>query len=107
MVIISTTVFLFSGSLRAGRSGDRMPVEARFSAFVQAVPRAHLATYTMGTGSSPGIKRPGRGVDHPPHLALKLKKECGHNCISRLGLRSLSLGELCLLRFYDVFVILR
>ena len=23
----------------------------------------------------PGVKRPGRGVDHPPRLALKLKKE--------------------------------
>jgi hypothetical protein len=22
-----------------------------------------------------GIKRPGRGVDHPPHPALRLKKE--------------------------------
>jgi len=29
----------------------------------------------MGTGSFPGVKRPGRGVDHPPHLALRLKKE--------------------------------
>ena len=25
--------------------------------------------------SFPGIKRPGRGVDYPPHLAPKLKKE--------------------------------
>jgi len=24
---------------------------------------------------SPGVKRPGRGVDHPPHLAPRLKKE--------------------------------
>jgi len=29
----------------------------------------------MGTVSFPGVKRPGRGVDHPPHLAPKLKKE--------------------------------
>jgi len=29
----------------------------------------------MGTGSFPGVKRPGRGVDHPPHLASRLKKE--------------------------------
>ena len=29
----------------------------------------------MGTGSlSPGVKRPGRGVDHPPHLAPKFKE---------------------------------
>jgi len=26
----------------------------------------HPASYTMGTGSSPRVKRPGRGVDHPP-----------------------------------------
>jgi len=28
----------------------------------------------MGTGSFPGVKRPGRGVDHPPHLAPRLKE---------------------------------
>jgi len=25
-------------------------------------------SYRMGNGSFPGVKRPGRGVDHPPHL---------------------------------------
>ena len=29
----------------------------------------------MGTVCFPGIKRPGCGVDHTPHLALRLKKE--------------------------------
>ena len=28
----------------------------------------------MGTGSFPGVKRPGRGVEHPLHLAPKLRK---------------------------------
>jgi len=28
----------------------------------------------MGTGSFPWVKRPGRGVDHPPYLALRLKR---------------------------------
>ena len=28
-----------------------------------------------GYGSFPGIKRTGRGVYHPPHLAPRLKKE--------------------------------
>jgi hypothetical protein len=28
----------------------------------------------MGTGSFPGVKRPYRGADHPPHLASRLKK---------------------------------
>ena len=36
---------------------------------------AHPASYTMGTGSFPGVKRPGRGVNHPPQLAPRLKKE--------------------------------
>jgi hypothetical protein len=29
----------------------------------------------MGTGSFPEVKRPRRGVDHPSHLAQRLKKE--------------------------------
>ena len=48
---------------------------ARFSAHVQTGPGAHPASYTMGTGSFPGVKRPGCGVDHPPHLAPRLKEE--------------------------------
>ena len=32
-------------------------------------------SYTVGTGSFPGVKRPGRGVDHLHHLAPMLKKE--------------------------------
>jgi hypothetical protein len=35
----------------AGRSGDRIPVEARFSAPVQTVPGTHPASYKIGTGS--------------------------------------------------------
>jgi len=35
---------------------------------------AHPASYTMGTGSFPGVKRPGRGFDHPLNLAPSLKK---------------------------------
>ena len=38
-------------------------------------PRPTQPTTKMGTGSFPGVKRPGRGVDHPPHLAPRLKKE--------------------------------
>ena len=39
---------------------------ARFSALVQTDPGTYPASCTMGTGSFPGVKRPGRGVDHPP-----------------------------------------
>ena len=58
--------------LRAGRSGDRIPVEAIFSAPVQTGPGAHLAYCTMGTESFPGGKeRPGRDADpSPPSSAV-------------------------------------
>ena len=46
--------------------GDRIPVGARFSAPVQTDPGAHPASCTMGTGSFPGVKRPGRGADPAP-----------------------------------------
>jgi len=52
----------------AGRSGDRIPVGARFSTPVHTCPGAHPATYTMGTESFPGVKRSGRGVDHPTSI---------------------------------------
>ena len=41
---------------------------AIFSTPVQTGPGAHPSSYTMGTGSFPGVKRPGRGVDHPPPI---------------------------------------
>ena len=40
-------------------------MDGRFSAPVQTDPGAHPASYTMGTGSFPGVKRPGGGVHHP------------------------------------------
>jgi len=46
-----------------------------FSAPDQTDPGAYPATYTVGTDSFPGVERPGRGVDHPPHLAPRLRKE--------------------------------
>ena len=42
--------------------------------------------------SLPGVKRPGRGVDHPP----RLKKEYSHTSAPPLGLRGLFYGELYL-----------
>jgi len=50
-------------------------VRAIFSAPVQTGPEAHPASYTRVTGSFPGVKRPGRGVDRPPYLAPRSKKE--------------------------------
>ena len=59
----------YSDCLRAGRSGDRIPVGARFSAPVQTGPEAHPASCTMGTGSFPGVSC-GRGVTLTPHPLL-------------------------------------
>jgi hypothetical protein len=64
----------YSNSLRAGRSGDRIPVGRDFSAPVQTGPGVHPASYTMGTGSFPRVKRPGRGVDHAPPSSAEVKE---------------------------------
>jgi hypothetical protein len=60
----------YSDSLRAGRSGDRIPVGTRFTAPIQTSSEAHPASCTMGAGSFPGVKRPGRGADHPPPYSV-------------------------------------
>jgi len=65
---------MYSYLLRAGRSGDRIPLEERFFAPVQTGPGAHPASYTMGTGSLPGVKRPGRGVDQPNLSSAEVKE---------------------------------
>ena len=59
----------YSDWLRAGRSGDRIPVGKRFSAPVQTGPGAHPASCTVGTGSFSGVKS-GRGVTLTPHPLL-------------------------------------
>ena len=64
----------YSYSLRAGRSGDRIPVGARFPAPVQTSPEAQPASYTTGTGSLPRVKRLGRGIDRPPQSSVEVKE---------------------------------
>jgi len=46
---------------------------ARFYSPVHNGPGTHSASYTEGIGSFPGAKR--RGINHPLHLAPKLKKK--------------------------------
>ena len=45
--------------------------------------------YTMGTGSFPRVKRPGRGVDHPPPSSAEVKYRVKLYLYSPLGPRSL------------------
>jgi len=48
---------------------------ARFSVPVQTSSGAHPASYTMVARSLPGGKVAGHGIDHPPPLVPRLKKE--------------------------------
>ena len=47
---------------------------ARISVPVQIGPGVHPASYTTGTGSFPGVKRPERGVHHPPLSSVEAKE---------------------------------
>ena len=75
-------------------SGDRIPVGARFSAPVHTGLATQTASYTVGTGSFLVVKRPDRGVDHPPHLSPRLKKEDSYTSTPPLGLYRLLQVEL-------------
>ena len=41
---------------------------------VQIVPGTHPASCTMGTGPFPGVRRPGRGINHPPPSSAEAKE---------------------------------
>ena len=59
----------YSDWLRAGRSGDRIPVGTRFSAPVHTGPGSRPASCAMDTGSFAGVKS-GRGMTLTLHLLL-------------------------------------
>ena len=50
---------------------------ARFSAPVRTGPGAYPASYTMGSGPFPAVKRPGRGADHPPPSKCRGQERVG------------------------------
>ena len=63
-------------TLRAGRSGDRIPVGGEI--FRTRPDRRWGQPSLLYNGylvCFPGVKRPGLGVDDPPHIAPRLKKE--------------------------------
>jgi hypothetical protein len=53
-----------TSTLRAERSGGRLPVGGEIFRTRPDRPCGPRSSYTMGTGSLPGIKRPERGFDH-------------------------------------------
>jgi hypothetical protein len=57
------------------KRNEKQNCGGRFCAPLQTSHGAHPASYTKGTGSFLGVKRLGRGVNHQPHLALRLTKE--------------------------------
>jgi hypothetical protein len=69
-------------------------VRARFFAHIHTGPGAHPASCTMGTGSFPGVKRPGCGADHPPSSSDEVTNEQSYTFAPPLGLWGLLWGEL-------------
>jgi hypothetical protein len=57
-------------------------VRARFFAPVQTGSGAHPAPCTMGTGSFPGVKWTGRGVDHPPPSSAEVEHQYSYTLYS-------------------------
>ena len=59
-----------------GLDGPRIEFlwETILTAPVQTGPVDHPASYTTGTGSLPGVKRPGRCVDHAPPSNAEVKE---------------------------------
>ena len=90
---------------------------AKFSSSFRTGPGPHPSSYIMGTGSFSGVKRPGRGVVHPPlsiaevkeRIELYVYSNSGPSCAcSRVNfnLTELSVNELifsvkCLTYFTD------
>ena len=102
-----STVHSCKGSVVKARTCDR--IVTKFVKLLRNVPRSlykiliplilldliiNIINITLGTGSFPEVKRLGCGVNHPPHLAPRLKKEQRYTSTPPLGLRGLSCGEL-------------
>jgi hypothetical protein len=64
-----------SHSLWIERSGDQIPLGVRFFVCVQTDPGVHPAPCARRTGSFPGVKRSGSGVDHPPQFSAEVEEK--------------------------------
>jgi hypothetical protein len=54
--------------------GEQILVGATFSAHIQTSPRAHPASYRMGTRWFQGVKQLVHGINHPPTSSAKVKE---------------------------------
>jgi hypothetical protein len=54
--------------------GSNPAGERDFNALFQSGYGAHPTSYTVGTLSFPGIKRPGHGIDHPTPPSAEVKE---------------------------------
>jgi hypothetical protein len=77
------TGYGMAGPETESRKGQELPHPSRLA----LRPTQPLIQWVPGL--SRGVKRPGCGVDHPPHPALKLKKESNYTPIPPPGLRGL------------------
>jgi len=75
----------YSNSLRTWRSGNGIPVGARFSSPGQKGPWDHPASYTKGTGSFPVVKRPGSGVNYTLPSTTNVKERVDLQLFSPYG----------------------
>jgi hypothetical protein len=82
-----------SVGIATGYGLDGPGIESRrrwdFSAPIQTGPGGRPASYSVGTGCFPEVKRPGRGADHPPASSAEVKERVELYFYSPLGLRGL------------------
>jgi hypothetical protein len=78
----SVYLFAMGWTVRGSNS-----VRAKCSTPSRTGPGAYPAFITMGTLFIPGVKWPERGVDHPPHLVVRLREEYDYTPTPPLGLR--------------------
>ena len=84
----------YSDSLQARRSWGRIPLGGEIFRTNPDRPWGPPSFLYDEYGIFPGVKPPGRGVDHPPFLAPRLKKEYSYTTTPPQDLRGLLYGEL-------------
>ena len=68
----------------------------KFSAPIQTTSGAHPTSCTLDTRSFPGVMWPGLGIDHSPHITLRLRKEQSYTSTPTVDVHGLFQDELYL-----------